>query len=172
MRRIAGMAAALLGSLALPQSAGASGDYGCTPRWTPANRVYDSCGSQALLAPGNDTRVNLFLLLRDRQGAQQVGGLVYPTQDADPLLGHNFFGWKVLRDAYFPQAAESAEVRYSGSTCVSLASGAAAFASALQASRGLPAAERERLTQARGALAQRCELGPQAAAPTWPATRT
>lgn len=169
MRRIAGLVVALLGSLALPQAAGASGDYGCMPRWTPASRVYDSCGSQALLAPGNDTRVNLLYLMRDKQQAQASPGLAYPVgDDADPLLGHNFFSWKLLRQAYYAQSDALDETAYSGSTCVSLASGTAAFAAAMQASHGLPPAERERLTQARGALTQRCEYGAQAAAPTWP----
>jgi hypothetical protein len=104
--------------------------------------------------------VNLLFLLRDRQAAP-VAGLSYAKLDfADPGLGHNFFSWDVLRRAFYPRPEmDEAEGDTAGSRCISLRSGAAAFTAAMAANRGLSAAERESLTQARGTIAQACSGG-------------
>jgi hypothetical protein len=169
MRRIAWVAGALLASLAWPQIAGASGDFMCTPDWRLPSSSFASCGNTAMLSPGNDTRVNLLFLMRDRQAAL-APGLAYPdAKFADPGLGHNFFSWDVAREAFFPRPeADEADSGAYGSRCVSLSSGSAAFTAAMQANRGVPAAERDRLTEARTTIAQICRDagGPALALPT------
>lgn len=133
----------------------ASGDYGCAPSWQVANRNYDQCGGRAMLSPGNDTRVNLFLLLRDRQAAGRTR-LSYPTSYDDLSFGHNFFTWGSLRQAYYPEERDRGQTDEAGSRCNSLASGKESFIAAMQANRGLPTAERERLVEARGTIAASC----------------
>ncbi len=164
MRRMAWIAASLLGSLALPQIAGASGDFGCDPGWQLTNRGYGGCSNTAMLSPANDTRVNMLFLMRDTQ-AVPASGLSYPVGDsADLGLGHNFFSWRMLRQAFYPQPEqEGNDSDLTGSRCISLTSGGAAFTAALQANRSLPAAERASLTQARSGIGKACASGDGAA---------
>lgn len=169
IRMAGGLAGALLASLAWPQLAGASGDFMCTPDWRLPSGAFASCGNTAMLSPSNDTRVNLLFLMRDRQPAP-AAGLTYPElKYADPGLGHNFFSWDVARRAFF--AVPEADEEYSdasGSRCISLVSGSAAFNAAMAANRGVSAAERERLTTARTTIGQICRDagGPALALPT------
>lgn len=55
----------LIGALGCAQ-AQASGDDSCYPAWSPLKRSLDVCNNFAFLSPGNDSRVNLRLLLADR----------------------------------------------------------------------------------------------------------
>ena len=57
----------------------ASGDFGCYPAWKLASTSYD-CAGRAVLTPGNDSRLNLFLLLRSLAGTSDAG-LTYPVHD-------------------------------------------------------------------------------------------
>lgn len=166
-------AAALgLGLFAAAAPAGASGDYGCTPRWTLFNGGY-GCNDSAVLAPGNDSRVNLYYLLRDRQGAG-TSGLSYaaPSEDDDLSVGRNFLGWDGFSQAFYrSDAADDGDNgEHYGSRCISLASGGAAFNAAMQANRGVSAADRTALTSARGLLGQIC--GSANFTPTWPAAES
>lgn len=157
MRRIAWLAGSLLGAIALPQAAGASGDFGCDPAWRLFNREFNRCSNSALLSPGNDTRVNLLFLARDKQAAPATG-FAYPGENlAEPGLGHNFFSWRMLRGSLYPQpeAADDDNPHY-GSRCISLASGTAAFNAALAANRSVPAAERTALIGARAKTGLYC----------------
>jgi hypothetical protein len=43
----------------------ASSDFICEPHWTLDQGEYNRCSNLPILAPGNDTRVNLKLLLVD-----------------------------------------------------------------------------------------------------------
>lgn len=156
MRRHIATAAAL-GALAWSATAGASADGGCTPQWQLSLGDL-GCTNVAMLAPGNDTRVNLMLLLGERSGA----GLpvkAAPTQDQDSYgFGRNFISWVSLRNALFPPNPE-VERRYYGnaSRCGGLAEGDAAFAAAVAANRRVTGAEREQLIAARARLKQTCE---------------
>ena len=161
-------AASALGLAAFAAPVQASGDYGCTPRWTLFNGGY-GCNDSAVLAPGNDSRVNLYYLLRDRQGVG-TAGLSYaaPSESEDLGSGHNFLGWGGFAQAFYRLSSTGEdEGAHSGSRCISLASGDAAFGAALQANRGVPAADRTALTSARGLLGQTC--GSANFTPTWPA---
>ena len=172
MKRYLTAAAAAIGACALSGPAGASGDYSCYPRWTLANGSY-GCNDSAVLAPGNDTRVNLYYLLRDRQGAGW-SGLSYPVPteegDLDLSSGHNFLGWGGFEYAFYRRNSSGGdENELAGSRCVSLNSGGEAFAAAMQANRGLPAAERTALLGARDVLGQTCSAREgQLPAATWP----
>ena len=160
MRRIALVAGALLASMAWPQVAGASGDFVCTPNWRLPSGGFSSCGNTAMLSPGNDTRVNLLFLMRDRQAASSAGQTCPEAAYAESGLGRNFFSWSMMRRAHFPRPeADEEHSGASGSRCISLQSGGGAFAAAMAANRGIPAAERVSLAQARGTIAKACEGG-------------
>lgn len=158
MRRMAWLAGAMLGALALPQVAGASGDYRCEPSWQLGSRNFGGCGNSALLSPGNDSRVNLFFLMQDRQASSQGRVSYVEAGNLDGGLGRNFFTWRTLRQTFYPDVAYDPQAPY-GSRCISGASGGAAFSAAMAANRGVPAAERERLVQARGTVGQICREG-------------
>lgn len=156
------------------ERASASGDSTCYPTWSLYNRDL-ACSNTAALAPGNDSRVNLFYLLRDRQGATSAG-IAYPKSEWEPrLYGHTFFDWDLLTSTYYPRArpAEGEETSasdYAGSRCVSLPSGDAGFAAALGAGK-VPAGEREALLKGRQALTARCS-STSAEAPMWPEVKS
>jgi hypothetical protein len=125
-------------ALLLPANpASASGDSSCYPRWSLYNRDF-GCANSAALAPGNDSRVNLYYLLRDRQGATSAG-ISYPKTEWEArLYGHTYFDWGLLTSAYYPKpvAAEGEQAAgpdYAGSRCVSLPSGDAGFTAAVGA---------------------------------------
>ena len=50
----------------------ASSDSTCYPTWKVKQTALDGCSSSALISPGNDTRVNLLMLLFDRHGSVGV----------------------------------------------------------------------------------------------------
>lgn len=155
-RRLMAALCVAVGAWALGGPAGASGDFGCYPGWT-LDKGEPDCASGIVLSPGNDTRVNLALLLRDRAGAAgEPGG--YPELEWDYGYAHSFFDWQLFRRTFFrPEAPAGASDYYSGSRCVSLKGGDAAFVAAVAAAKGLSQAEREALVAARAQLAPICE---------------
>ena len=112
---------------------------------------YGFTGS-AMLAPGNDSRVNLMFLLVDRQGIG-TQGLAYPDGSYDYNdNGRVFLDWRMLRAAL----TRAAPVDYSadtppfaGTRCAGFAAGSAALDTAMAANAALPAAERAALARAR-----------------------
>ena len=172
MKRLVPLAVSALALLAPASALRASGDYSCSPVWKLANASY-GCNDSAVLAPGNDTRVNLFYLLRDRQGVGTAGLSYLPlSENTDLSSGHNFLAWDGFASAFYRQstADEAGADDHSGSRCISLALGGKVFDAAMQANRGLPAAERGTLLAARGNLAQTCSAsGAAATPPSWPA---
>lgn len=160
MKRLVPLAISALAAVLPIAPAGASGDYGCEPSWKLASDSLNPCGNRGMLAPGNDTRVNLFYLLLDRQRVPPAGR-AYPKQDyEDRSLGRSFFDWGLLRKAYDPAYERGAEAgEFAGSRCNSIASGAEAFGAAMAANRKLPAAERDALSRARSGLVARCQSG-------------
>jgi hypothetical protein len=175
MKRLLGASALLFAGAAWPSVAGASGDYGCSPRWTLAVSTYE-CEGSAVMGPRNDTRVNLAFLLRDQAGAGASGKLSYPKWDWDNAeYGHVFVDWDVLQSAFWPQpntgsVSGTDEASYSGSRCQTLASGAAAFRGALASAKGLTEADRNSLTGARDMLKPACEG--DKAPPAWPSVES
>lgn len=167
---------ALLAAAALAGTSGiawACADPGCEVNWKLSAQEMD-CASRATLAPGNDTRVNMLLLLRDRGGlgteALKPVEVEYEYTDG----GETFYSWRQLNAGLFPGRYDyfsgfaKRDAEYRGSRCVSLASGAAAFNAALAANRGIPANERAALGAARQRLVAACDgVAPDAVA--WPA---
>jgi hypothetical protein len=156
--RIGRTALALI-CLCLAGQARASGDTGCEPRLRPGADVYSACDNFPLLAPGNDTRVNLALLMADRHGVILGRYLPEPSPNkAPPQIVP--FEWYDLVSRQAPPAAEgddgsnvSAFSTGEGTTCVSDESGRNDFLEALQAESGLSESERSELGAARGAMA-------------------
>lgn len=150
---LAGLAGGLLAS---PSSLLASADDSCSPQWRLDGRDL-GCNSRAALAPGNDTRANLLLLIRDRAGVG-TNGLAYPKAEWEERgYGRTFFDWKFLTATYYPQPEEGGETPdFTGSRCVSLSGTNGPFEAAVNAAKGLSAGERSALIAARTRLAQAC----------------
>lgn len=147
----------------------ASSDYGCEPRIRPGTDTYSACDNTPLLAPGNDTRVNLALLLADRHGTTVGRYLPEATpKDNPPQIVP--FRWDDLVMRQSPSAkngddaeSESAFSMGEGTTCVSDVSGREHFMAALKAESALSDDERKRLADARGALS--CQVDATSSGP-------
>lgn len=168
-----------LGAL-LCNQAQASSDDSCYPRWTLLKNNLDSCSSLPFLNPGNDSRVNLRLLLADSGAlpltpkalgaddlAEGYGPVPFPvwhlspppssepivaTDDTD--LNGRLEALQVVRET--PQAAGDAFLSGEGSRCRSNSDASAlAFIDQLIAA-DLPASERQALAQSRVKLLAAC----------------
>jgi TolA-binding protein len=171
-----------LGAL-LCNQAQASSDDSCYPHWTLLKKNLDSCSSLPFLNPGNDSRVNLRLLLAD-SGAlpltpkaldadnldEGYGAVPFPVfrlqpaprpEDAstsqtpqDTDLNGRLESLQVVRET--PQAAGDAFLSGEGSRCRSNSDASAqAFVDQLIAA-DLPASERQALAQSRVKLLAAC----------------
>jgi hypothetical protein len=128
----------------------ASGDDSCSVEWTLINPALTGCSNMAALGPGNDTRVNLLLLLFDRDGT--------PPEHLPPATEPMVDGWPDFRDRFVPVATSNTS-EYAdgeGSRCRSNAGGASGFEVALDATPELPSDERPILRAARDALRPTC----------------
>ena len=94
------LALALLTSVSL--QAQASSDDSCYPDWRVARDSLDACSNLPFLSPGNDSRVNLRLLLADKKAApltpnalseddlsQGFGPVPFPVYRLAPITGTN-----------------------------------------------------------------------------------
>jgi hypothetical protein len=136
----------------------ACADIGESPTWELAKDYYDSGGSGAALTPGNDTRVNLLLLLADRRGTPVRDRAA--KQEGPPLI---LFPWASMSAAAEPPQAEpAAEEQLEPTRCQTQRSGAADFVAALRANSQVPAAEKQRLEAARTGFVPNCSgAGPE-----------
>ena len=153
--RAIGLAALAVATCALwTRPAAASGDFTCMRSWKVAQADFSGCDDMAAMGPGNDTRVNLILLMTDLRG---TGGKPVPPpagQTEDP-----FFDWATLNARLYPKPASPDDGDYAsgeGSRCLSNAGGAADFDAAVKAARGLTDPERAALLAARKALPVDC----------------
>ncbi|GAY24147.1 hypothetical protein [Sphingobium fuliginis] len=124
----------------------------CSPGWQLASPDYD-CGGRAAISPGNDTRINILLLMRSlrpvdgpRPGAA--------TDVNNPQFGGTFMTWPGLRAAFWPEAArdsqgDGAAANGHATDCAASAEATAAFNAALAVETGLPEAERTELARLR-----------------------
>lgn len=140
----------------------ACADVANTPTWELAKDYYDSGGNSAFLTPGNDTQVNLLLLLADRRGTAVRDRAAKPERP--PLV---LFPWSVMSADALPPAPEPSETGelQEPSRCQSQAAGAAAFVAAVKANGGIPQAEKDRLAAARSAFVPNCAGSGPAPAP-------
>lgn len=150
-----------LTALATSTVAWACADPGCEGDFNLLGR-FQSCQGRAMLAPGNDSRINLMLLLADRGGRTIEGLKPGKPEDSYSWLNHPsvFLDWATLRHAMFPAAADPrnlGEGSYAGSRCQSYAGGSAALEAAMKANTALPESERSALITARAEAEAVCK---------------
>lgn len=134
--------------------ASASADYGCYPSWKLAHSSLSDCDNIALLGPGNDTRVNLVMLLVDLRGGAERRAQAETAETPQAL-----FDWRTFKTHFSPQEAEATPTSFSegeGSRCRSNVSGTEAFEAAIRAARKLRAGEGEILIGVRRAIQPTC----------------
>jgi hypothetical protein len=171
MRRVLAGTLALAAALAAPTAFGCA-DGGCEVSWKLAAQEMD-CASRATLAPGNDTRVNMLLLLRDRGGLDTAALKPVEVEYSYDDGGETFYSWRNLNAGLFPGRYDywtgfgGKEGDRRGSRCLSLAGGDVGFAAALAANRSVPAGERTALNAARARLVPACD-GEAVGSATWP----
>lgn len=152
-----------LGLLAASTQARASGDSGCEMQPALQHRAYASCSDLVLISPGNDTRLNMLLLLADR-GRVQPAMIRNETPGAESPVPAAMLSWSALSDATGDDAikanpdasTDAGNTDSSSGRCVSNRGGAEAFRQALQADTGLSADERKILADARAQVAAAC----------------
>ena len=142
----------------------ASADMGCRSGWTLYETQFGSCSGRALLSPGNDSRVNLAMLLGDRFGP--LGVAIRPfyvePMERSPAGGFDWPSFLATVATMPPDPAEnmtavrSADDDLVGTRCQSNASGRAAFIAAVRAAGGVNAADSATLIAAREALVPTC----------------
>lgn len=162
------------GLLAASGVAWACADSSCSPSWKLGSTDLD-CASNAILSPGNDSRVNLLFLLRGKAGLG-VNPASYPALEYQSSgYGRNFVDWQLLNEGLFPRpprAEDDYGPDFAGSRCISLNTGTPAFLAALNANAALSASERAGLTEARQRLEQTCRGSDEADKTVWPAGLT
>jgi hypothetical protein len=142
----------------------ASADSTCYPQWKIRHTSMDGCSSTALLSPGNDTRVNLLMLLFDRHGSVGVSNVPnyeswYDDKrrgDAQPF-GYAYFAGSL--SAPETKTADSETNAALGTRCSSNDAGSRAFIAALTRAKGLSAADNTTLVAARSAIKPQCSSG-------------
>ncbi|MFJ4145278.1 outer membrane assembly lipoprotein YfiO [Pseudomonas sp. NPDC089734] len=94
----------------------ASGDDSCYPNWSILKENLDACSSLAFLSPGNDSRVNLRLLLAD-QGALAL--MPHPLNDYDRSQGYGQVPFALYRlGAPAPQEEPSEQPAIAGNSAL------------------------------------------------------
>lgn len=143
----------------------ASGDYSCSPVWKLAVFGGLECGDKAAISPGNDTRSNMFFLMRAGKETLIPSATPAPVDEWEArTFGRSFFSWSSLAGLYaggLPDRDISG-----GSRCDSVTRSETAFGEALAANQRLSDSERNMLAKARGNLAARCAGGTEP--PNWP----
>lgn len=142
----------LLALLLCSSTARASGDFACSRSWKLRHSDFTGCNSMTKLSPGNDTRINLALLL-----VQAGERATAPPKDGSPLAP--LFDWSAYQAWAYPAAPKLGDDQRAageGSRCLSDTDGTTAFVAAVAASRKLDPAERTALVTARRAARPTC----------------
>jgi len=157
MIRLFGFSVLLLAATLWHRPAAASFDMWCEPSWTLVHADMTECDNMAFLAPGNDTRVNLLMLILDQRGKPMEAPMGNGTPDP-------FAEWPTFAHRFTPAAADEEgtdEYAYGeGSRCRSNESGAAAFVEQVNAATEVPEAERTTLITTRQAFQPDCAAAP------------
>jgi hypothetical protein len=159
-RALAFGAFAFAAAMGLSSPAQASSDSTCYPDWKVKQTVMNGCSGMALLSPGNDTRINLLMLLYDRHG--DVGESNSTSYDAMDRRGEAQpfdYGVFALTLGRKPGEPEGAGNDNYGNRCATNERGQLDFERALAAAKGLPADEVAQLVMAREALRPDCNAG-------------
>jgi hypothetical protein len=157
-------------------SAWASGDFGCSTAWTLVRSDLDACNNQPFLNPGNDSRVNLQLLLLDAGLAKLQPPAPPPTRDESsttaPVVagGAPSYATEDFTAFFSPPGPASTDgsddfANGEGSRCRSEGPGSERFQTALSNSRAVPKAEQDALAAARAGLNPNCDDPSKAVAP-------
>jgi hypothetical protein len=146
----------------------ASSDTTCYPEWKLRHHNRGSCSSTALLSPGNDTRVNLLMLLYDQHGSVGVSNVPdYDSQynegqrrgEAEPF-DYPFFAAKLAtQKSKVEERGEGGGDFPWGTRCMSNDAASLAYLSALGRAKGISAEEKATLSVARTALKPQCVSG-------------
>ncbi|MBL0923757.1 MAG: hypothetical protein IBJ12_04720 [Sphingomonadaceae bacterium] len=162
------MLAIFLAAMALlfAGAAYASADSTCYPDWKIRQTDYNGCSSTALLSPGNDTRVNLLMLLHDFHGA--VGPASKYAYDIPERRGEaEPFDWAgfAYKLGPSPAGAEDDETGNFpfGTRCMSNMAAGAEYVAAVAGAKGLSRDEKATLTVVRTALKPECSSDTDAA---------
>jgi hypothetical protein len=147
---------AVVMALAWHSPARASGDFECSPGLKLNHTAMSGCDNMVVLQPGNDTRVNLTLLMLDREHAAPVR----KPGEREPASPTAFFEWGIFKDTMFPKPdqpeGDGSYADGEGSRCRSNATGAEAFEAAVNAASKVPSGERADLIAARKGLQPSC----------------
>jgi hypothetical protein len=139
----------------------ASGDSSCEISWKIKQTDRGGCSSTALLSPGNDTRVNLLMLLFDRHKA--VGTPHLSSYNSEGRRGEaQPFDYPVFALGLAPKTANEKENEDNsaiGTRCLTNDAGAMAFIAAVNVAKDVPADERTMLVAARTLIKPQCESG-------------
>ena len=146
------LAAVSVSGVVLSGALWACADSSCAPQWQLALQDYD-CGGRASISPGNDTRINLLLLMQSLRPAQVRAENAVADVD-NPQFGQVFLSWPGMRAAFWPQPApprnDSADQTADATPeCAAPADATQVFAAALAAEPGLPSGERDALARLR-----------------------
>lgn len=125
----------------------ACADSSCAPGWQVAAGDYD-CAGRAMISPGNDTRINLLMLMRSLHVAEDPTPLP-PVDVNDPQFGRAFMSWTGLRSALWPEVAVAEMPDDPAQACEPAVNGSPAFLAAVTAEPGLVAGERTALAALR-----------------------
>lgn len=160
IKRVLFSALALASPLAFSSPAQASSDSSCYPDWKVRQTVMNGCSGTALLSPGNDTRINLLMLLSDRHGDVGISNTPdyseeYRRGDAEPF-DYPLFAAMLGRK---PPKDSGDDNDFYGSRCISNGQGAAEFEAALATAKGLSVDDRAKLSEARKSLRPECADG-------------
>nr|ACF98031.1 hypothetical protein [uncultured bacterium 878] len=151
--RLCALAFVLIAAASGHRPAQASFDDWCEPSWQLVHRNLTPCDNMAMLAPGNDTRANLLMLMLDLRGK-----LLQPP--AAPATPDPFAEWPTFGHSFTPLAAETeGEDDYAygeGSRCRSNEAGTTAFVAQVNAATAVPETDRAVLIAARQGLRPDC----------------
>lgn len=139
--------AVALGSLGVGTALWACADSSCYPGWQLGALEYD-CAGRALISPGNDTRINLIMLMQSIQPGQGLPAEAKVDAN-DPQFGKVFLSWEGLRSSLWPEPDVAEAAEYDENKCWEAMEGSADFLEALAADKAVPAGERAALTTLR-----------------------
>lgn len=143
-RLVWGAATLSLAGLVAGGVAWACTDSSCHPDWRLDLASFD-CANQAMLSPGNDTRVNMLWLMRSLSETAPKGPA--PTSPDERQLGQTWMSWRGLRAALWPAPeAKPDDSAQPAASCETFASAVPAFTEALAADKGVPETERKALS--------------------------
>jgi hypothetical protein len=138
------MVAAPLALSGLAGMAWACADVSCQPGWQIGAPSYD-CAGQAILSPGNDTRINLVLLMRSLATTASTVPAIERASGDERQFGQTFLSWPGLRAAFWPKPALADNAATDEPACGALTD----FAAELAAEPDLPLADRDALVSLR-----------------------